>query len=78
MASKTKKIKAMGKYRAGYGTRVRKTYNKIESQQRKTQKSPHHPTGRAVRLAAGIWKCVKTGKIFAGPAYYLEEENARN
>ena len=72
MGAKTKKIKAAGKFGAGYGTRVRKIYNTIEAEQRKRQQSPYHPKGKAKRIAAGIWKDVKTGKIFAGPAYYLE------
>ena len=69
MGSKTKKIKAAGKFGAGYGVRVKHTYNEIESLQRRDQPSPFHPNGRAKRIAAGIWKCLKTGKIFAGPAY---------
>jgi len=73
MARKTKKIKAAGKFGAGYGTRVRAKYNVIESLQRRKQPSPFHPKGRAKRIAAGIWKCLKTGRIFAGPAYSLEE-----
>ncbi|MDO8509263.1 MAG: 50S ribosomal protein L37ae [Nanoarchaeota archaeon] len=72
MGSKTKKTKAFGKFGAGYGIRVRKNYNKIESIQRKRQVSPFHPRGRVKRIAAGIWKCMKTGKVFAGEAYYLE------
>lgn len=71
MASKTKKIKAAGKFGAGYGTRVRKEYNLIEAEQRKRQKSPFHPKGKVKRIASGIWKCMKTGKVFAGPAYVL-------
>ena len=72
MGAKTKKIRSAGKFGAGYGTRVRKNYNKIEDMQRVRQISPFYPKGRAKRIAAGIWKCLKTGKIFAGPAYYLE------
>ena len=73
MGRKTKKIKAAGKFGAGYGVNVRSRYNKIESSQRQPQPSPFHPTGKAKRIAAGIWKCLKTGKVFAGPAYYLQE-----
>ena len=73
MGSKTKKIKAAGKFRSGIGTRARKEYNVIEAVQRKKQQSPYHPKGRAKRIAAGIWKDLRTGKIFAGPAYYIEE-----
>ncbi len=75
MASKTKKIKYAGKFGAGYGTRVRKSYNKIEIFQRKRQVSPFYKKAKAKRIAAGIWKCMKTGKIFAGHAYYLGEDN---
>lgn len=75
MGRKTKKIKAAGKFGAGYGVNVRNRYNKIEESQRRAQPSPFHPRGRAKRIAAGIWKCTKTGKIFAGPAYYLKERN---
>ena len=73
MASKTKKIKSAGKFGAGYGIRVRKEYNKIEEKQRQRQISPFYAKARAKRISAGIWKCMKTGKIFAGPAYSLEE-----
>ncbi|MDP3881797.1 MAG: 50S ribosomal protein L37ae [Nanoarchaeota archaeon] len=75
MASKTKKIKASGKFGAGYGLRVRHEYNSIETEQRRRQVSPFHPKSKAKRMAAGIWKCMKTGKIFAGPAYYIEKIN---
>ena len=72
MACKRKKIGAAGKFGAGYGTRVRKNYNAVESVQRQKQQSPFHPKGKAKRIAAGIWKCIRTGKIFAGNAYSLQ------
>ena len=75
MASKTKKSQAFGKFRAGYGTRMKARYNAIESNQRKRQISPFYIKGRVKRIASGIWKDIKTGKIFAGPAYYLESAN---
>ena len=71
MGAKTKKTKAAGKFGAGYGTNVRKAYNAIELNQRKRQVSPFYAKGKVKRLAAGIWKDIKTGKIFAGPAYSL-------
>ena len=73
MGSKTKKVKASGRFGAGYGTNVRKNFNAIEVLQRKSQPSPFCK-GSAKRLAAGIWKCKKTGKVFAGPAYTLTEK----
>ncbi len=75
MGSKTKKVHAAGRFGAGYGTSLRKNLNAIEIYQRKRQKSPHHPTGHAVRIATGIWKCEKTGKIFAGPSYHLSQKS---
>ncbi len=74
MGAKTKKSKSFAKFGAGYGIRVRKNYNKVEEIQRKRQMSPFYPKARAKRVAAGIWRCMKTGKIFAGPAYYLENK----
>ncbi len=71
MGAKTKKIKTFGKFGAGYGIRVRKEFNAIEALQRKKQQSPFYHKGRAKRIAAGIWKDLKTGKVFAGPAYSL-------
>lgn len=73
MGAKTKKIKAAGKFGAGYGTRVRKLHNKIEKEQRQRQKSPFYEKARVKRVAAGIWKCMKTGKLFAGSAYTVEQ-----
>ncbi len=74
MGSKTKKIKAAGKFGSGYGMRVRNEYNSIEAVQRQRQVSPFYAKGRAKRMAAGIWKCLKTGKVFAGPAYVLNSK----
>lgn len=72
MGSKTRKIKAAGRFSGGIGTRARNRFNAIEATQRKRQTSPYYAKGKAVRIAAGIWKDVKTGKIFAGPAYSLK------
>lgn len=72
MASKTKKSLAFGKFGAGYGTRVKSRYNSIENEQRKKQVSPFNKKSKAKRIAAGIWKDMKTGRIFAGPAYFLD------
>ena len=74
MAAKKKKIHAAGKFGAGYGVRPRKGFNQIEAVQRKRQQSPFHETSSAKRIASGIWRCKKTGKVFAGPAYSLVEE----
>ncbi|HLC31628.1 MAG TPA: 50S ribosomal protein L37ae [Candidatus Nanoarchaeia archaeon] len=74
MATKTKKIQHAGRFSHSGGTNVRKRFNVIESQQRQDQPSPFHPTGKAKRIAMGIWKCLKTGKVFAGNAYHLTQK----
>ena len=66
MGAKRKKIKAAGQFGAGYGVRVRHSFNEIEAVQRRRQTSPFYEKGRAKRIAVGIWQCLKTGKIFAG------------
>ena len=71
--ARTKKVKAAGKFRSSIGTRSRKRFNVIENVQRKRQISPFYAKAKAKRIAAGIWRCMKTGKIFAGPAYSLLE-----
>lgn len=75
MGSKTKKIRAAGKFGTRSGTLTRKEYNSIEALQRRKQQSPFYAKGKVKRISAGIWKDVKTGKIFAGPAYYLETKS---
>lgn len=74
MGAKKKKIKAAGKFGAGYGKNVRDRFNAVESLQRKKQPSPYSSKGKAKRIAPGIWKDMKTGKIFAGHAYHLIEK----
>jgi len=69
MPAKKKKIKASGRFGAGYGTRVRKKLNEIEAIQRKRQACPHCGKLGVKRESAGIWHCKKCGKRFAGPAY---------
>jgi len=74
MAAKKKKIKASGRFGAGYGTRVRKKLNEIESSQRKKQVCPYCSKKGVKREAVGIWHCKKCGKRFANSAYALERQ----
>jgi len=71
MAAKKKKIKAAGRFGAGYGTRVRKKLNEIESFQRVRQNCPYCSKPGVKRQAVGIWICNKCNKKFAGAAYVL-------
>lgn len=73
MATKLKKTKSAGRFGSRYGKKPRARLVAVESKQRQKQPSPFHPTGFAKRIASGIWKCQKTGKVFASNAYYLEE-----
>jgi ribosomal protein L37AE/L43A len=73
MGSKTKKIKHAGRFSGGIGVHARKRFNAVEAGQRKRQVSPYYAKGKAQRIAMGIWKDVKTGKVFAGPAYTLNK-----
>ncbi|MSS74505.1 50S ribosomal protein L37ae [Candidatus Pacearchaeota archaeon] len=70
---KTKKVKAAGKFGAGYGTSLRNRFNAIEIFQRKKQNCPHCKKSGVKRLAAGIWNCEKCGAKFAGHAYTLNK-----
>jgi len=71
MGAKTKKVRASGRFGAGYGTRVKKVLNEIEFSQRKKQKCPFCSKSGVAREAMGIWHCLKCGKRFAGHAYSL-------
>lgn len=74
MASKTKKIKAAGKFSSSGGTNIRKEFNAIEAVQRKKQICPHCNRPGVKRIAAGIWNCKKCGKTFAHGAYSLNKQ----
>lgn len=68
----TKKVKASGRLKRGYGTVVRNKLVVVESKQRKRQTCPFCKKHAAKRLSSGIWKCRKCNKNFTGGAYYLE------
>ena len=68
--TKTKKVRAAGRFGARYGRSVRTKIAEIESVQRKKQKCIFC-NGVAKRISKGIWKCKKCSKKFAADAYYL-------
>ncbi len=72
--ARTKKVKASGKHKVGYGTNVRKKFVAVESKQRKKQTCPFCKKLGVKRKSAGIWNCKKCKKTFAGRAYYLDNE----
>lgn len=69
MGAKTKKISSAGRFGAGYGTRVRKRLNEIESMQRKKQICLFCNKPGLKRESSGIWHCVKCGKRYTGASY---------
>ena len=71
--SKTKKVKAAGRFGARYGRRVRVKIAELESLQRKKQKCIFC-NGVAKRLSKGIWQCKKCSRKFASHAYFLPKK----
>jgi large subunit ribosomal protein L37Ae len=72
MAKRTKKVKSAGRFRAGYGKRVRERITDIEKKQRKKQKCPFCSKHALKRLSKGIWLCKKCNKKFASNTYYMD------
>lgn len=78
--TKTKKVKASGRYGARYGISVRRKIAEVETLQRKKQVCIFCGK-QAKRISKGIWQCQKCDKKFASHAYYLpkaEEQNLNN
>lgn len=71
---KTKKVKAAGKFGAGYGTSLRNRFNAVDSLQRKKQNCPNCKKPGVKRMAAGVWHCERCGAQFAGHAYSLNTQ----
>ena len=69
---KTKKVKAAGRFGAGYGRKPKTKLIKVENKQRKKQTCPFCKRVGVKRVAKGIWNCKKCGKKFASHTYYLE------
>ncbi|MEK6872797.1 MAG: 50S ribosomal protein L37ae [Nanoarchaeota archaeon] len=72
--SKTKKVKAAGRFGARYGRKVRTEIAEIESLQRKKQHCIFCG-GIAKRVSKGIWHCKKCNKKFIGHVYFLKKED---
>lgn len=71
--TKTKKVKASGRFGARYGRSVRTKITEIETLQRKKQHCLFC-NGIAKRISKGIWQCKKCNKKFASHAYYLPKK----
>jgi large subunit ribosomal protein L37Ae len=72
--ARTKKVKAAGRFGAGYGLRVRTRLKKIELIQRKRQVCPFCKKTTIKKIAAGIWYCKSCKRKFASNAYTTSKE----
>ena len=71
--TKTRIVGSSGRYGVRYGVSVRRKISDIEKKQRRKQQCIFCK-GQEKRSSKGIWECKKCGKIFAGHAYFLEQE----
>jgi large subunit ribosomal protein L37Ae len=67
--SKSHKVGSAGRFRAGYGKRVREKVWEIEKKQRQKQQCPFCKKMTAKRLSKGIWQCRRCKKKFTAGAY---------
>ena len=74
MPTKTKKVKAAGRFGARYGKKAKDKLVKVETKQRVKQTCPFCKRQGVKRTAKGIWNCTKCGKKFASNTYHLKEE----
>lgn len=67
----TKHLGSTGRWGIRYGQLARRRTKEVEDKQKQKQRCIFC-SGRAKRMAKGIWQCKKCGKKFAHHAYYLE------
>ena len=57
------------RFGARYGIRPKKSFAKIESEQRKKHKCPYCLKVNVKRVSTGIWECRSCSAKFTGKAY---------
>ncbi len=67
---RTKKVGSAGRFRAGYGRKIRLAITKVEAEQHKPQTCPKCSFPKLKRISAGIWVCGKCNQKLAGGAYF--------
>ncbi len=65
-------IKAMKRFGARYGRKLKERFGEIEQEQRKKQLCPFCKAFQVKRVALGIWHCRKCDAKFTGKAYSIE------
>ena len=68
--SKTKAVKRFG---ARYGKKLKVKIAKVEAIQRGKHQCPYCHAWRVKRLSAGIWQCRKCNAKFTGKAYSIKK-----
>ena len=72
MSSHTKKLGPAARFGARYGRSIREKVAEIEMlYKNRTLKCPFCKYKAVKRVAYGIWRCKKCGKVFAGKAYTI-------
>ncbi|MEM1537522.1 MAG: 50S ribosomal protein L37ae [Candidatus Nezhaarchaeales archaeon] len=67
---RTKVVSTTGRFKARYGSTIRKRVREVEEKLKASYTCPSCLVkGRLKRVATGIWHCLKCGKTYAGGAY---------
>ena len=64
-----KKLGSVKRFGARYGRKLKLSFSKIETEQRKLHKCPYCAKVAVKRVALGIWQCRKCDVKFTGKAY---------
>ena len=71
MTTRTKKVKASGRYGVRYGSRLRKRIREIDSTAKGSHRCPRCRIFAVRKESVGIWQCRKCNKKFTGKAYVV-------
>lgn len=70
--TRTKKVKASGRYGVRYGARLRKRIREIDATVKVLHRCPRCKQMRVKQQSVGIWECRKCGYTFTGGAWTPE------
>ena len=69
-----KKLGSVKRFGARYGRKLKLTFSKIETEQRRLHKCPYCNKVAVKRVALGIWQCRKCDVKFTGKAYSVTKK----